>query len=315
MEQFPLISIVSPVYQAEELVHLLVDRILATISPISNNFEIILVEDGSSDQSWQKIKEVCSQEPRVKAIRLSRNFGQHFAISAGLRASRGDFIVIMDCDLQDRPEEIVNLYSKVLEGYDIVQARRTVRKDKIIRKVFSKCFYKFLSFLSGTTYDSSIANFGIYRKTVIQSILKMEERIRYFPAMVNWIGYKKTTLDVTHSERPSGKSAYNFKKMLKLAVNIMLAYSDRPLRLIVGLGLFISFLSSLFALVVVFKYFQGDIKVLGYTSLVISICFFSGVIVTVLGIVGLYVGKIFEGIKNRPVYIIYEELNNEENSL
>jgi glycosyltransferase involved in cell wall biosynthesis len=305
----PHLSVAIPVYQAEGLIEELVRRLEKNLPPITQSYEIILVDDGSPDKSWKKVKDICANKSHIHGIRLSRNYGQHSAISAAIEASKGEWIVVMDCDLQDRPEEIQNLYHKAQEGYDIVLASREVRQDSKLKCFFSKLFYKILSFLSGTKYDSSVANFGIYHRSVINSLLKMQETIRYFPAMINWVGFSKITLSVVHSERLLGKSSYNFKKQVKLALNIILAYSDKPLRIIVVMGLLFSFLAFILGCIIVYFYFSGKVNVIGYASLITSICFFSGIIVSVLGVIGLYVGKIFDGIKNRPIYLVKEELN------
>lgn len=304
-----LISIVSPVYKAENIVNLLVARVSEEVSKITAAYEIILVEDGSPDASWEAIERNCSLDSRVKGIKLSRNFGQHYAITAGLDHAKGEWVVVMDCDLQDRPEEIVNLYQKALEGYDIVLARRHERQDGLFKRFFSWLFYYILSYLTGTKHDPAVANFGIYRQKVIQAICQMRESIRVFPIMVRWTGFKTAKIDVIHAERTIGKTTYNFKRLLNLALDIMLAYSDKPIRLTIKLGLTISILAFLFALFVLFEYLFGVITVPGYASIIISIWFLSGLIIMTLGIIGLYVGKIFEGVRSRPVYIINIKLN------
>lgn len=179
-QETPLISIVSPVYKAEKIVDILVKRIKEEVSKITENYEIILVEDGSPDRSWEAIERNCMEDKRVKGIKLSRNFGQHYAITAGLDHAKGEWTVVMDCDLQDRPEEIINLYQKALEGYDIVLARRHKRQDSFLKRTFSWLFYKILSYLTGTKHDPAVANFGIYHKKVIQAVSQMRESIRYF---------------------------------------------------------------------------------------------------------------------------------------
>ncbi len=299
-----MLSIVSPVYQAEKIVDDLVHQIIKNVSNITQNFEIILVEDGSPDNSWQKIEENCKKDHRIKGIKLSRNFGQHCAITAGLDHAQGEWIVVMDCDLQDRPEEIPNLYHKAQEGFDVVLAQRYERQDNFFKKIFSWFFYQILSYLTGVKYDPSVANFGIYHQKVIKVICEMRESMRVFPVMVKWIGFRTTHIHVTHAQRAEGKSSYNFKKRVNLALDIILAYSDKPLRMIVKLGLSISFFSFLFAIVLFVRYLLGIIKVEGYASLIISIWFFSGLIMMTLGILGLYIGKIFENVKNRPIYIV-----------
>jgi dolichol-phosphate mannosyltransferase len=302
----PLFSIVSPVYKAEKILPKLVERIEKSILSITQNFEIILVVDASPDKSWQVIQDIAKQNPRVKGILFSRNFGQHRAITAGLDYAQGEWIVVMDCDLQDQPEEILHLYQKALEGYEVVLARRHNRQDSFFKRVFSKLFYKTLSFLTGIKHDPTVANFGIYHKKVIDVVKGMREHIRFFPVMVYWAGFTQTKLDVEHAAREEGKSSYSFKKLLKLALDIILAYSEKPLTIIIRMGLSISFMSFLFGVITLIRYLMNKIIVPGYTSLIISVWFFSGLIIAVLGVVGLYVGKTFEGVKQRPLYVIKE---------
>ncbi len=305
----PLFSIVSPVYRAEKIVDTLVERITTEVSKITENFEIILVEDGSPDDSWQKITENCQKDTRVKGIQFSRNFGQHYAITAGLDQARGEWVIVMDCDLQDRPEEIIHLYTKAQEGYDVVLARRHQRQDTFLKRFFSWAFYRVLSYLTGVQHDPAVANFGIYHQKVIEAVCQMRESIRVFPIMVRWVGFRQTKIDVVHAEREEGKTSYNFKRLLNLALDIILAYSDKPIRLTIKAGFFISLLSFVFAVVIVVRYLLGIIEVAGYASLIVSIWFFSGLIMMTLGVIGLYVGKTFEGIKNRPIYIITDRYN------
>jgi len=298
------ISIVSPVYKAENILDELVKRIVTEVSKISDDFELILVEDGSPDNVWQKIEKQCKSENRIKGLKLSRNFGQHYAITAGLDHAIGDWIVVMDCDLQDQPEEIIKLYKKALEGYDIVLAQREKRKDTFFKKTYSKVFYRTLGYLTGSEQDETIANFGIYNQRVVKEIVKMRESIRYFPTMVKWVGFNVAKVPVVHAERIEGVSSYNLKRMLNLALDIILAYSDKPLRLTIKFGLFISFIAIIMAIYTLIKWLVGDIVVIGYASLITSIWFLTGCILITLGVVGLYVGKTFEGVKNRPLYII-----------
>lgn len=307
-----MLSIISPVYRAEFLLEELVERIKNSVETLEIDFEIILVNDHSPDQSWGKIVELSNKFTFVKGIKLSRNFGQHYAITAGLDHAKGDWVVVMDCDLQDRPEEIPNLLQKAEEGYDIVLARRTNRNDPYLKRLFSKYFYFILSYLTGTSFDFSVANFGVYSRKIILEFSKMRENIRVFPIMVNWMGFSTAKLEVQHDARAEGKSSYTYKKLLNLAIDIILAYSDKPIRITVKLGFFLSLFSFGFALFTLIRFLSGGILVSGYTSIIISISFFSGIVIMILGIVGLYIGKIFEGVKNRPLYII-DIITNERN--
>ncbi|MEM9981420.1 MAG: glycosyltransferase family 2 protein [Bacteroidota bacterium] len=307
--QPPHISVVSPVYRAAPLVEPLVAQLIAALTPLTPHFEIILVEDGSPDDSWQKIVENCDKDGRIKGMQLSRNFGQHYAITAGLEEAQGEWVVVMDCDLQDSPEEIARLYQQAQEGYEVVLARRQQRKETFLKRFFSWFFYQMLSYLTGTKHDPAVGNFGIYHREVVQAICKMPEQIRYFPTMVKWVGFKQTTIETRSKKRIQGKSSYTFKKLRHLALDIILAYSDKPMRLLVKVGFLIATLAFLAALVVFIQYFLGVIQVAGYASLIISIWFFSGLLMMTLGIVGLYVGKTFEGVKNRPLYIVKRKRN------
>ncbi len=306
------ISVVSPVYKAEFIVDELVKRIKAQVSTITEDFEIILVEDCGPDNSWSKIVENCKKDTRVKGLKLSKNFGQHHAITAGLDYSRGQWVVVMDCDLQDVPEEIPRLYQQAQKGYEIVLARRKERQDKFVKRMTSKLFYVVFSYLSGVKQDGTIANFGIYHRKVIDTLVAMKEPMRAFSPMVQWVGFNKIAIDVTHAERFEGKTSYRWGKLIELALNIAISYSDKPLRLVIKAGLFMSLGSVIFSIYSLVIYFQGRILVSGYTSLIVSIWFLSGLIIFILGIVGLYVGKTFDGIKNRPIYIINKEENINE---
>lgn len=305
------ISVVSPVYGAGQLVQDLVTQLRGVLGQVTPNYEIILVEDGSPDSSWLEIQKACANYPEVTGIRLSRNFGQHYAISAGLTRAKGDWIIVMDCDLQDRPSEIPKLLTEAKKGYDIVLARRAVRQDNWFKRASSRMFYCILSYLTGTEQDPTIANFGIYNKKVIATINALPETIRYFPTMVRWVGYRTTKLDVTHAERPKGKTSYNFKKLFHLALDICLANSDKPIRLAVKVGFSVSLIGFIFAIYTAIQALRGEIQVLGYASLLVSMWILSGLIILIVGVVGLYVGKSFEGIKNRPAFIIDEVIGDE----
>jgi dolichol-phosphate mannosyltransferase len=298
------LSIVSPVYRAEFVLDELVERIAKSIPSDFTSYEIILVDDFSPDESWSKIVEISNKNLNVKGFKLSRNFGQHYAITAGLNQVSGDYVVVLDCDLQDQPEEIEKLYLKSKKGFDVVLARRFQRKDSFYKKTVSKLFYKALSYLTGTKHDATVANFGIYSKQVINEVVKLEEKIKYFPTMVRWVGFSTSYVNVEHASRSEGKSNYDLKKLLNLALDIILAYSDKPLRLIIKFGLTIALVSFLMVIYVLFEKLTGKVSVSGYASLIISIWFLSGCILTTLGVVGLYIGKIFEGVKNRPSFII-----------
>ena len=300
----PHISIVSPVYHGEKMVDELVRRNVESVSTITDDYEIILVNDASPDNSWDEIVKQCAANPKVKGINLSRNFGQHYAITAGLHYAKGDWVVVMDCDLQDQPEEIPNLYKKAQEGFDSVFAQRIVRCDGWLKRMSSLAFYRSFSYLTETSQDASVASFGIYNRKVIESVLLLGDRIRYFPTQVQWVGFNKAYLPVNHSEREEGNSSYSIKKLFRLAFDTITSFSDKPLRVMARMGLVLTLLSLVIGVVYLIKYLKGEVAVVGYTSLIISVWFLGGLIIMLLGVVGSYLGKVFEQTKNRPTYIV-----------
>lgn len=303
------ISIVSPVYRGEKMVAELVRRNVDSVSTITDDYEIILVNDASPDDSWNEIVKECSVNPKVKGLNLSRNFGQHYAITAGLRYAKGDWVVVMDCDLQDRPEEIPNLYHKAIEGYDIVYARRKDKKFGFWKKMSSAVFHWAFNWLSGLKTDSAIANYGIYKQCVIEEFNKMPEQARSFPSLVQYLGFKDATIEVEHASRAEGKSSYNLYKLLKLSFDVIVSNSNKPLRLAVGLGFGMAAISFLLAVYNVIARWAGIISVPGYTTTLFSIWFVGGLILFVIGVLGLYIGKIFDQVKGRQLFIVRDKVN------
>ena len=298
------ISIVSPVYRAAPIIDKLVEQISHEVSQLTSKFEIILVEDRGPDNSWEKILENCEKYDFVKGIRLAKNCGQQHAMQCGLDASRGEIIITMDCDLQDDPKEIRKLYEKSKEGFDIVVARREERQDSFLKKAVSKLFNNLMSYLTGTEQDSAVANFVLFNRSAVDALSQMNDYNRYYPMMIQWVGFRKAKVDIQHAEREIGKSSYSFRKRISLALDAILAFSDKPLRLTAILGVFVSVLSILAALYLIWSHLMGSSPVAGWTSLAVLVSFFSGIIISLLGMVGLYVGKIFESVKRRPTYIV-----------
>lgn len=291
------------------MVEELVQRVSRSVGSITQDYEIILVNDASPDHSWEAIAQQCAKDPRVKGIDLSRNFGQHYAISAGLSYAKGEWVVVMDCDLQDRPEEIPALYEKAQEGFDIVFARRVLRQDSFFKRWTSSLFHSLYNWLSGMNWDKTIANFGIYRHCVIREFNRMPEKARSFPSLISYLGFKTTAIDVKHAERAEGKSSYNLYKLLKLSFDVIVSNSNKPLRLAVGLGFFMSVISFLLALYNVIAKWVGIVRVPGFTTTVFSIWFVGGLLLLIVGIMGLYLGKVFDQVKGRQLFIVRDTVN------
>lgn len=300
----PKLSMVIPVYKAEGCLDELYRRLVAAITPLTGDFEIVLVEDCGGDRSWDIIRKLAAADPRVKGLQFSRNFGQHYGITAGLDVAEGDWVVVMDCDLQDRPEEIPRLYAKALEGYDVVLARRSGRTDSAMKRFSSWCFYRLLSWLADTEYDSAAGNFRIVSRKVVLACRGMREQLRFFSGLVNWAGFPTASIEVSHAERHEGRSTYTLGKLWKLAADTIIAYSDKPLRLAVGFGFVISLLSFAAGLYILLHAVLYGSAITGWASLIVSIYFMGGIIIAILGVLGIYLGKTFDEAKKRPLYIV-----------
>lgn len=302
------ISVVIPVFNNYDSLEELVTRVSSSITSLNLKYEIIFVNDGSADYSWNLISELTKKKKEIKAINLSRNFGQHPAIFAGINYHNAEWIIIMDADLQDKPEEIINLYEKAISGYDMVIAIRNNRKDNFFKKFTSKVFFKFFSFLSNNKITGDIANFGIYNKKVIESILKLNDYHKNFSIFSLWVGFKRTEIPVQHLKRKKGNSQTSFSKMIDLAVNSIFFHSDKLIYILCILGLFIFLFSFLFLGFLIFKYFFLSTPIIGWTSTVGSIFFMGGIILFFIGIIGIYISKVFDQVKSRPTYIIKEKI-------
>ena len=303
------ISVVIPVYGCRAALSELHKRLCESLEKICSTFEIILVDDNCPQNSWEEIEKICSGDKRVVGLHMSRNFGQIRAITAGLDKCKGDWIVVMDCDLQDRPESIPELYKKALEGYDVVFARREGRKDSFITKFLSKSFYKVYYYFTDGNFDSSICNFSISKRKVIDAYCMMREQNRAYTMFIRWLGFKQTAIDMSADERYEGKSSYNLRKKIKMAFEIITSQSNKPLLFSIKAGFIIAAFALIYIIYLIARYILvGDI-VVGWTTIVASIYLMGGILLSAIGIVGIYVGNIFNEAKNRPLYVIDESIN------
>lgn len=310
----PYITIVTPVYKCEACLVELYKRLKTVLTPMASDFEIIMVNDNSPDNSWNVIQRLVTLDTRVKGIHLSRNFGQHHAITAGMDYAQGDWVVVMDCDLQDQPEEIPKLYKKAQEGYDVVFGRRIQRQDRFMKKWSSKMFYKVFDYFTETKSDTTIANFSICSKKVVDNFNNLREQNRSFPFFVQWMGFRSTSVDIEHAERYAGKSSYNLGKLMNLAIDGVVSQSNKPLRLSIKFGFLVSLGSLLYGLYLMYRYFFLFQPVSGWTSVMVSIYFIGGLVFANFGILGLYIGKVFDEVKDRPLYIVQEAIGFHEES-
>lgn len=303
------LSVVSPVYHGENMLEELVARISKAVAPLTSDYEIILVNDCSPDASWEEIKTLCARDVKVKGINLAHNFGQPYAITAGLSYAQGDYIAVIDCDLQNKPEDLPALFLKAMEGYDIVSARRVHRDDTFLKRMSSAVFHRVYDFLSGFSTDKAVAEFGVYSKRIVKVYCSIPEYSRSFVELIHTLGFRKTGIDVMHDHRLEGKSSYNLSRLLRLSFNAIISNSNRPLQLAVTLGFIMSLFSFLMAVYNIFAKFAGWNEVAGYTTTVFSIWFVGGLLLFMMGILGLYIGKIFDQVKGRPVFIVQDTLN------
>jgi len=303
------ISVISPIYKGEKMLDELVSRIETSVETFTKDYEIILVNDSSPDDSWNKIKEICAKDKKVKGINLSRNFGQHYAITAGLTESTGEWVVVMDCDLQDRPEEIPNLYQKAQEGYDTVFAELIERDDKFLKKFTSRAFSYFFAYFTDSPVGKKTNNFGIYHRKVVDAVLSMGDYIRCFPVEVRWVGFRIGYHPVVKDARAEGTSGYTWAKLFAFAFNNIIAFSNKPLRMAMRLGFYIVLAAILLVMYFVIRYLTGGIGVSGFTTLVVSVWLIAGILISLIGMVGIYLGSVFDKVKDRPTFIIKEKLN------
>lgn len=304
----PHISVVIPVYKAEGSLHELYRRLKESLETITKDFEIIMVEDCGGDRSWEIIAELAKLDNRIKGIQFSRNFGQHYGITAGLDNCDGDWVIVMDCDLEDQPEEIPKLYAKSQDGYDIVLTKRMNRKHSLLKRLTSRSFYKLFNYLADINYDPQVGNFRIVSRKVVENFRLMREQLRFFGGIILWMGFNTSYVEVEHGKRFAGKSTYNFHKLLKLATETIIAYSDKPLKLSIMFGFTIALLAFIYGIYIIMLSLSKGVSVQGWSSLIVSIYFIGGIIIVNLGIIGIYLGKTFGESKKRPLYIISKEV-------
>lgn len=307
------ISVVVPVYGCRAALPELHRRLVATLEGMDKSFEIILVNDACPQGSWGEIEKLCTIDERVVGVNLSRNFGQIRAITAGLDKSRGDWVVVMDCDLQDRPESISRLYEKAQEGFDVVFARRIARKDTGLTKLLSRSFYKVYEYFTDGAYDSSLCNFSISRRIVIDNYCRMREHNRAYTMFIKWLGFRQTAIDLEGDKRFEGESSYDFRKKMKMASELITAQSVKPLKFAISVGFLFAFVSFCVILFLIIRHLLDPVNALvGWTSTVAFILLMGGLNLVAVGVVGLYVGNIFTESKNRPLYVVAEVLNRED---
>lgn len=297
------ISVVVPVYGCADCLENLCSRLSDTLGSLTQKFEIVLVDDCGLDGSWEKIVELQQTNSNLHGVRLSRNYGQHIAISAGLQAAKGEFVVIMDCDLQDPPELIPELFAKITEGYDYVLGIRVERNHSFFRVYGAKLYFSLLGKLTKQSINPGAGSFSILSRKVVDAFNRFTERDRHFLFILRWLGFRAASVDYKHAERLSGKSSYSLSALLKHATDGLFFQTTVFLRWIILAGMLFSMTGIVFAIYLIFQFFLHDIAE-GWTSLATLILVSTGALMMSLGVVGLYVGKIFDQTRQRPLYLV-----------
>jgi glycosyltransferase involved in cell wall biosynthesis len=308
------ISVVVPVYGCPGALPELHRRLTDTLSGLVDAYEIILVDDRCPKGSWGVVQELLRSDPHVRGVRLARNFGQARAITAGLDRARGQWAVVMDCDCQDPPEAIAPLYAKAREGYDVVFARRVGRKDSQGTLALSRAFYRVYSYLAETPVDPTVGNFSIVSRRALDAYLSMREQGRDYSLFMTWVGFEQAFVDIRSEERFEGKSSYTFGKKMSLAIESITAHSNKPLTMAVKFGFIMALLAFIMLVVLVIQHFVDQNVPMGWPSMVASVFLVGGIIVTVMGVVGIYVGNTFAEARNRPLYLVEEDASLEDDA-
>lgn len=308
MDNQPYISIISPIYRANEIIFELVSQIEESIVKVTSNYEIILVEDGSPDSSWESMVKASDKNKNIKLIKLSRNFGQHNAICAGMEAASGDYAILMDCDLQHDPKYFVQLYEQIKNGYEIVYTKTISREHSVVKNITAKFYYRFVKLISDFDMDPNIGSYSMISRKAIEAFNNYNDYRKAYLWALKWTGFEAKVLEIEHQKRFSGKSSYNLKKLIIHAFEVTVANSNKLLYLSIYIGIGTSLLSFLGILYIAIRYLiYGGLE--GWSSIMLSIMFFSGLILTSIGISSVYISKLFEQTKNRPRYLIQQKIN------
>ncbi len=307
----PEISVVVPVYDCEDCLSALHERLTGTLAALVDSWEIVLVDDRSRDSSWTKMLALAKADRHVQAIRLSRNFGQHAAITAGLAESSGRWTVVMDCDLQDPPESIPALYAKALEGHEIVFARRRARRQSIPRRVANRVYFALRQALTGFAFETEHSNLSMISRKARSAFLSVPDAHRNFLLILYWLGFDRTAIEFDHAPRHAGRSSYGVRALLRVGLDGLFFQTTTLLRWIVYLGFAMALSSLGLAAYFVYQHF-ATATLPGWTSLAVLLLLIGGFIIISVGLTGLYLGKVFEQVKGRPLFVIDERVHGQE---
>ncbi|MDR0790643.1 MAG: glycosyltransferase family 2 protein [Bacteroidales bacterium] len=301
------LSIIIPIFNEEGNIHPLYSRIAKVASEICDSWEILFVNDHSTDNSLNLIKQLAVNDKHVQYVTFSRNFGHQVAVCAGLDYAKGNAVVIIDGDLQDPPELITQMYEKYKQGYKVVYAKRSARKGvSLFKKIAYKSFYRILNKLTNIKIPLDTGDFRLIDRVIIDHLQNMPERNKFIRGQIAWIGYEQTFVEYVRDPRYAGKTGYSFAKLMKLAIDGITGFSDKPLRMASNVGIIVSFISFLFIVYALVSYFIFQTPLRGWASLMICISFLGGVQLITIGIIGEYISRINNDVRKRPLYVVEE---------
>lgn len=301
------LSVIIPIYNEEENINRLIDRLKGVIKQLNVNCEYIFINDGSRDKSIHLIKMLAAEDPQIKYIDLSRNFGHQIAVTAGLDHTSGKAVVIIDADLQDPPELIIDLYLKLKEGYQVVYAKRKSRKgENFMKKFTAKLFYRLLAKITSVSIPVDTGDFRIIDHKVVDILKQMPEQQKFLRGQISWIGFRQTYVEYERDERQGGKTGYTYKKMIRLALDGITSFSNFPLKFATIAGFVVSGCAFVAVVYALYSRFFSNSYEPGWTSLMISVLFIGGIQLIGIGIIGEYISRIASNVRNRPLYIVGE---------
>ena len=307
-------SVIIPVYNEEEVLPELYKHLTIIMEQLGESYEIIFVNDGSEDKSFEIMKEMNQKDNRVKIVNLSRNFGHQIAITAGLDYASGDAVMVMDADLQDPPEVLPSFIRKWKEGFDVVYAVRKRRKENIFKRISYKVFYRILRAISEVDIPLDSGDFSLLSRRVVDAIRLARESNRFVRGIRSWVGFRQVGIEYERAERYSGDVKYTLPKLIRLGTDGLFAFSSVPLRIITYLGFAISLLSFIYILYVIAVKLMIDVVPQGWASVMAAVFFLGGIQLTMLGIIGMYIGRIYNEVKQRPLYFVQEIVGFENRS-
>jgi glycosyltransferase involved in cell wall biosynthesis len=301
------LSVVIPVFNEQETLPTLYERLTAVLAEVGLSYEVILVDDGSTDRSLDLLRQLHAQDPRVKFVRLARNFGHQAALTAGLAHAGGQAAIVMDADLQDPPELLPELVARWQEGFDVVYAIRRHRKEPLSKRLAYALFYRLLARVASLRMPLDAGDFCLLDRQVVDQLNALPERNRFLRGLRSWVGFRQTGVEYDRQVRYAGRTKYDFWKLLRLAVDGLVSFSYLPLRIASSIGMLVSLGSLLAGTYYLIMRLSGHREPSGFAAIVISVLFLGGVQLITIGIMGEYVGRIFDEVKNRPVYIAHEK--------